>query len=98
MLTSQWRPSSAAQAAWLGSEDVQGGLGAAAADPHAGSGDEGAEVLAAAKGAGPAAALTPADATVPALYRRDPFGEFLLHVRGVDAQVVEDAAGGGAGV
>src|SRR6266536_3258392 len=81
-----------------GAEDLDGGLCAVAADPDAGSGNQGTEVFAAAEGAGPVGAPGLADAAVPALDRGDPFLKFFLDVRGVDAEVVEDTAGGGAGV
>src|SRR5947207_10860067 len=90
--------SSGTEPAGFGAQDLQGGQGAAAADPHARAGDQRAEVLTAAERARPAGALALADAAVPALDRRDPLLKFLLDLGGVDAEVVQDPAGGRAGV
>src|SRR5262245_24579708 len=87
-----------AQAAGFGAEDLDGGLGAAAADPDAGAGHQGAEVCAAAEGAGPAGSSGLADAAVAALDRGDPLAEFLLDAGRVDVEVAQDAAGGRTGV
>src|SRR5690349_1038153 len=90
--------SARAEPAGLGAQDLQGGQGAAAADPHAGAGDQRAKILTAAERAGPAGVLALADPAVPALDRADPLLEFLLDLGGVDAEIVQDPAGGRARV